>query len=99
MADSKQPLKSYADGWIMEKEGTDVPPFLKFAFVVIGTGCVAYLFLYMNGETEHADRGPLVQAFNRATQSADGLMTAVGLMALVYVAIVCLFAFRRPGAH
>ncbi|MEZ5398396.1 MAG: hypothetical protein R2729_01935 [Bryobacteraceae bacterium] len=87
-------IKDYAEGWISEREGTDVPTFLKFAFVVIGGGCVSYIFVYMNGDTGHADRGPFVQALNRATTQADGLMTAVGLMAVVYVIAVVFFAFR-----
>jgi hypothetical protein len=95
MEPNKVEIKNYADGWITEKKGTDVPGFLKVAFVIIGTCCTAYLFVYMNGEVTHSDRGALVQAFNRATVQADGLMTAVGLMALVYVLIVAVFAFRK----
>ena len=43
-------IKEYAGGWITEREGTDVPPFLKLAYIVIAGGCLAYFFLYMNGE-------------------------------------------------
>ncbi len=92
--EEKIEIKEYAEGWITEREGTDVPAFLKFAFVVIGAACVSYIFVYMNGETTHADRGALVQAFNRATTQADGFMTFVGLLALVYVIAVAAFAFR-----
>ncbi len=91
----KQEIKDYADGWIQEREGTDAPPFLKAAFVVIGLSCTAYLFLFMNGEIDHSDRGPLVRAFNAISNSADGLMTMVGFMMLIYVAIVAVFAFRK----
>lgn len=91
----KQEIKDYADGWIQEREGTDAPPFLKAAFVVIGLSCTAYLFLFMNGEIDHSDRGPLVRAFNAISSSADGLMTMVGFMMLIYVAIVAVFAFRK----
>jgi hypothetical protein len=91
----KQEIKDYAEGWIQEREGTDAPPFLKAAFVVIGLSCTAYLFLFMNGEIDHSDRGPLVRAFNAISSSADGLMTMVGFMMLIYVAIVAVFAFRK----
>lgn len=91
----KQEIKDYADGWIQEREGTDAPPFLKAAFVVIGLSCTAYLFLFMNGEIDHSDRGPLVRTFNAISSSADGLMTMVGFMMLIYVAIVAVFAFRK----
>ena len=96
--EEKQPIKEYAEGWINEKEGTEVPGFLKGAFVVVGLGCSSYFLIYMNGETTHAERGPLVTAFNNATTSADGFMMAVAGMALVYVLCVLLFAFRT-GKH
>jgi hypothetical protein len=91
----KQEIKDYADGWIQDREGTDAPPFLKAAFVVIGLSCTAYLFMFMNGEIDHSDRGPLVRTFNAISNSADGLMTMVGFMMLIYVAIVAVFAFRK----
>lgn len=91
----KEELKEYAGGWITEREGTDAPIFLKFAFVVIGLGCTTYLFLFMNGEVNHSDRGPLVKAFNAATTSADGFMTGVGVLMLLYVAVVSVFAFGK----
>jgi len=91
----KQQIKDYAEGWIQEREGTDAPPFLKASFVVIGLSCIAYLFLFMNGEVNHSDRGSLVQTFNAVSGHADSLMTTVGFMMLIYVAIVAVFAFRK----
>jgi NADH:ubiquinone oxidoreductase subunit H len=88
-------IKKYADGWITERTGTDVPVFLKYAFVVIGLGCVAYFILYMHGEVGHAERGTLVQAFNRMTEGSDPFMYVVATMALVFVIIVVKFAFSR----
>ena len=90
------PVKDYAGGWITEKQGTDVPPFLKFAFPVIGLSCVAYIVIYMNGEIAHAERGPLVQAMNRSTMGNDALMYAVAALALIFVVVVVSFAFRKP---
>jgi len=87
-------LKEYADGWITERKGTDVPTFLKFAFVVIGLGCVTYLVVYMNGETTHADRGTLVQALNATTGNANWLMWGVAGIGLVYVVTLLVFVFR-----
>jgi hypothetical protein len=92
---TKPEIKEYAGGWITERKGTEVPAFLRIAFPIIGLGCTAYFILYMNGEVNHEDRGRLVQMFNQATTSADGLMYAVAGMALVFVIIVVLFAFGR----
>jgi hypothetical protein len=88
-------IKEYADGWITEREGTGVPGFLKLAFPVIALGCVAYIFIYMNGETAHSDRGVLVQKFNEVTQSSSGFMYFVGALALLFAVIVVSFAFRK----
>lgn len=89
-------LKDYAGGWITEREGTDVPGFLKLAFPIIGLFCTAYLIVYMNGEVTHYDRGLIVQAFNKATSTADGLMYIVAGLAFVYVITAVVFAIRKP---
>ena len=39
MEPEKTKIKEYADGWITEREGTDIPTFLKFAYIVIAGGC------------------------------------------------------------
>ena len=52
----------------------------------------------MNGEITHEDRGALVQKFNQATTSADGLMYFVAALALIFVVSVVLFAIR-PSKH
>jgi len=97
MAEEKKEtgIKEYADGWITEREGTEVPGFLKLAFPVIAIGCIAYIFIYMNGETTHADRGILVQKFNEVTQSSSGFMYFVGALAVLFAVIVVSFAFRK----
>ncbi|MBK8147737.1 MAG: hypothetical protein IPK58_05845 [Acidobacteria bacterium] len=88
-------LKEYADGWITERKGTDAPVFLKAAFVIIPLGALTYFFVYMNGETFHSDRGPLVQAFNKATGTANGFMYFVGALIVVYAIILIAFAFKK----
>ena len=90
-----QKLKSYADGWIMEREGTEVPGFLKLAFPVIAFGCLAYFIVYMYGETAHADRGRLVQAMNAATEASGTLMYAIAAMIVVFGVIVVIFSFSK----
>lgn len=50
----------------------------------------------MNGEVNHADRSVLVQAFNAATQTANGLMYFVTAIGVVYAIILLLFSFRKP---
>jgi hypothetical protein len=52
--------------------------------------------LQMYGDTGHATRGPLVQQFNAATKTSPVLMYGIFALALVYVAIVAIFAFRKP---
>lgn len=88
-------IKEYADGWITERKGTDAPIFLKFAFIVISLSCVTYLIVYRNGETTHADRGVLVEAFNKVTGTADGFMYFVAALGLIYAAILIAFAFKK----
>lgn len=97
MSEEKKEIKEYADGWITEREGTEVPGFLKLAFPVIGLFCCGYLVVYMNGEVSHSDRGALVQAFNRITGTADGLMYFVTALAVIYVLIAVLFAIRKSS--
>ncbi|HTS67696.1 MAG TPA: hypothetical protein VMO17_01835 [Terriglobia bacterium] len=97
MAESKAPeeLKSYADGWMTERKGTDVPPFLKFAYLVIAGGAFIYFFVYMNGEIHSADHGLIVQQFNRVTQSSPGFMYVVGGMIAVFILVLVKFAFSK----
>jgi hypothetical protein len=97
MAEDKKEagIKEYADGWITEREGTEVPGFLKLAFPIIALGCVAYLIVYMNGETTHPDRGALVQKFNEVAQSSSSFMYFVAALGLVFTIIVVGFAFRK----
>lgn len=101
MADNKtEPaIKDYAGGWITEKKGTEVPGFLKLAFPVIGLSAFAYILLFMNGETGHSERGPLVQQLNRVTGDANVLMYGVAVVALLFVIIVVSFAFRKSGGE
>ena len=88
-------IKEYADGWISERKGTDVPVFLKFAYLVIAGGAIFYFIRFMFGEVDHETRGRLVRAFNEATQSSSGLMYAVVGMIVIYVIILAIFAFRK----
>lgn len=99
MTDEKkghEDLKEYADGWMTERKGTDAPGFLKLVIPIIGLGCTAYLVMQMYGDVSHATRGSLVQQFNAATRTSPALSYTVALLALIYVAIVAIFAFRKP---
>lgn len=88
-------LKEYADGWITEKKGTDVPAFLKLAFPIIGLGATAYITLQMYGDAGHATRGTLVQQFNAVSKTNPALVYTVTAMALVYVVLLVAFAIRK----
>jgi hypothetical protein len=91
----KDEIKEYADGWMTERKGTDAPLFLKVAFAVISISALTYLIVYMNGETGHADRGVLVQAFNKVTGTADGFMYFVGGLIAIYIIVLVVFAFKK----
>jgi hypothetical protein len=97
MADQKtqNDIKEYADGWITERKGTDIPAFLKFSYIVIAGGAFAYLFLFMNGEVDHATRGALVRQFNAATQSSTGFMYFVAALIAIFAVITIKFAFSK----
>ncbi len=88
-------IKEYADGWMTERKGTDVPAFLKAAFVIIPLGAMTYFLVYMNGETFHSERGKLVEAFNKATGTANGFMYFVITLIAIYAIILILFVFRK----
>jgi hypothetical protein len=91
----EQKLKEYAEGWITEREGTQVPGFLKLAYVVIAGSALAYFLIYMYGEVNHPDRGGLVRAFNAATEASGALMYAVAALIVVFGVIVVAFSFGK----
>lgn len=95
MSQEKEEIKEYAEGWITERKGTEVPAFLKFAYVIIAGGCMTYLVIYMNGEVNHADRGPLVQLFNAVTGTANNVMYLVVALGVIYALILVSFAFKK----
>jgi hypothetical protein len=96
MEPEKNKIKEYAGGWITEREGTEIPGFLKFAYVAIAGGALAYFFLYMYGEVNHPGRGPLVRALNAATEASGGLMYAIAALIVVFGVVTVVFSFRKP---
>jgi hypothetical protein len=88
-------IKEYAGGWISERKNTDVPTFLKFAYVVITLGCVGYCIRFMNGVIGDTDRGRLVEELNRATQGSNAFMYIVAALGLIAGVSVAVFAFRK----
>ena len=95
MEPTKPKIKEYADGWITEQAGTEVPGFLKLAYIVIAGGCLAYFLIYMYGEVNNEGRGHLVRAMNAATEASAGLMYAIAAMIVVFGVIVVAFAFGK----
>ena len=87
-------IHEYADGWISERKGTGVPTFLKLSYIVVIACMIGYLYLYMNGEVTHSDRGGLVRQFNQISQSSPGFMYAVIAMVAVFAIVVVAFAFK-----
>lgn len=88
-------IKEYADGWITEKKGTDVPAFLKFAYIVIAGGAFIYFFIFMFGEVNHSTRGALVRQFNAVTQSSSRLMYFVAVLIAIFAIVTVKFAFGK----
>jgi hypothetical protein len=95
MEPTKPKIKEYADGWITEQAGTEVPGFLKLAYIVIAGGALAYFFIYMNGEVDNAGRGHLVRAMNAATETSAALMYAIAALILIFGIIVVVFSFGK----
>lgn len=88
-------IKSYADGWMTERKGTEIPAFLKVAYILIACGGLAYFLIYMNGEVNHSTRGALVRQFNSVTQSSPGLMYFVAALIAIFAIITVKFAFGK----
>jgi hypothetical protein len=88
-------LQDIAGGWIQERKGTDVPPFLKFCYIVIGLGVFVYCLRYINGAVNNATNGALVRQFDAATTPANGFMYLVAGLVFLFVAITVIFAFRK----
>ena len=88
-------VKDYAGGWITERKGTDLPTFLKYAYIVIVLGSVAYCVRFMHGVVNDTDRGRLVAEMNRYTQGSDAFMYIVVLLALICGVAIISFAFRK----
>ena len=95
MEPTKPTIKEYADGWITERAGTEVPGFLKLAYIVIAGGAAAYFLIYMNGEVTHEGRGHLVRAMNAATEASAGLMYGIAALIVIFGVIVVAFAFGK----
>ena len=88
-------IHELAGGWITERVGTPIPVFLKLAYVALSLFGLAYLFLYRSGEVGHATRGPLVQQFNQASQTAPmGWIIFLGVVLFAFIAGLLTFAFR-----
>jgi hypothetical protein len=92
---TKPKLKEYAGGWITEREGTEIPAFLKLSYIVVAGGAVAYFLMFMYGEVDHPERGPLVRTLNAATQASAGLMYAIAALIVAFGVIVVAFSFRK----
>jgi hypothetical protein len=92
---SNSELHEYAGGWITERKGTKIPGFLKLAYPVVALACLAYIFIYMNGEIHHSTRGPLVQQLNAVTGNANSFMYIVAAMIAIYAVILFAFVFGK----
>ncbi len=90
-----QPVHDIAGGWITEKQGTEVPVFLRVSYVVIASCCVAYLILYMYGETGNEERGALVKQFNLATFTSEPLMYGIAALVALFFIGVSVFAAQK----
>jgi len=93
----KPELHEYAGGWITQRKGTGIPGFLKLAYPIIGVAMLTYLMIFMNGEIHHSTRGSLVQQLNAVTGNANGFMYAIGAMIAIYLIILMVFLFKKPG--
>ena len=97
MPDPKVPeeVKEIAGGWITERKNTEIPAFLKFAYIIIGGFSFSYLIYFMNGEINHSTRGNLVRQFNEHTGSSSGFMYFVAALIFIYVVTAVIIAFKK----
>lgn len=97
MPDPKKPeeLNELAGGWITERKNTQIPTFLKFAYIFIAGGAFAYFLFFMNGDVNHSTRGPLVRQMNQSTQSSNGFMYFVAALILIFAVTAIVFAFKK----
>jgi len=96
MESTKPKVKEYADGWITEQAGTEIPGFLKLAYIVIAGGALAYFLIYMNVDVNHSERGHLVLVMNTATDACAGLMYPIAAMIVIFGVVVVAFSFGKP---
>jgi hypothetical protein len=99
MPDPKKPeeLNELAGGWITERKNTQIPTFLKFAYIFIAGGCFAYFLFFMNGDVNHSTRGNLVRQMNQSTpsSSSNGFMYIVAVLILIFAITAIVFAFKK----
>ena len=97
MPEPKAPeeIKEIAGGWITERKNTEIPTFLKFAYIFIAGGCFIYFLYFMNGEVNHSTRGNLVRQMNQSTQSSSGFMYFVAALILIFAVTAVVFAFKK----
>ena len=91
----KPEVHEIAGGWITEKEGTEVPVFLRVVYVLVASSAVAYLILFMYGEVDHPERGPLVKQFNLSTFTSEPLMYSIAAMVALFFIGVSVFAAKK----
>jgi len=90
-------LKEYAGGWITERKGTSIPPFLKLAYPIIAIAAFAYLFLFINGEVNHSTRGSLVRQLNAVTGSANPFMYVVAGLIAIFGIVLLVFVYGKSS--
>lgn len=90
-----QEVKEYAGGWMTERKNMPIPGFLKLATPIISLGGVAYLVLQMYGDIHHAERGGLVQQFNRISHPSPVVSYTVAGLVLIYAVIVARFVISK----
>lgn len=88
-------VKDYAGGWITERKHTNVPAFLRATYIVVSICTLAYLIIYMYGEVNHSERGPLVKQFIQTSQTSPGLMYFVAGITGLFLLSVIVFAFGK----
>jgi hypothetical protein len=93
-------IHELAGGWITERKGTSVPPFLKLAYVGFSAFGLAYLFLYAAGEVDHGSRGALVRQLNAASDLPSSAWIAfIAAWLLLFAGGLLWYALlRKPEA-
>ena len=100
MSPESRSSKRYADGWITERKGTEVPVFLKLAYIVIACA-LRRLLLHLHVRRSQPCRTRAAGAASSMPppKPPARLMYAVAALVVIFGIIVVVFAFAQARTN